>query len=132
MRKELDNEKQTGVILRGIVDDITKEYKNIYKKLYSDIETGEMTDVGEICCWWHLRIINHFGSMENTKPYIAMIQLAFKKNINLDKMESWRTIMRLKFGAEYIQMFDKFTQVPQIAARDLSERKTEFEVNPWG
>jgi len=120
-----EKEKAVGLALRAIVQDITDEVKHMIEELYDD------TPEGKICYKWHMRCICYFGNMDHASPYIAIIQHAFKKKINLDEKESWRALMRIKVGAEYMELMNKYTQIPQLAARDLSDKK-EYSSNPWG
>jgi len=121
----LEREKAVGLALRAIVQDITDEVKHMIRELYDDNEVGE-------CCYkWHMRCIAYWGSMEHSAPYIAIIQEAYRKGKILDTMDSWKALMRMKVGEEYMELMNKYTQIPQLAARDLSDKK-KFETNPWG
>ena len=121
----LDKEKAVGLALRAIVQDITDDVKATIKGLYDD------SDVGKVCFKWHIYIISKWGSMKHAAPYIAIIQRAYKKGKNLDENENWKAFMRLRIGEEYMELMNRFTQIPQLAARDFGD-KSKFEHNPWG
>ena len=122
----LEKEKAVGLALRAIVQDITDEVKHMIQELYDD------TEIGQVCYKWHMRCVCYFGNMDHASPYISIIQRAFQKGRNLDEMETWRSLMRIKVGAEYMELMNKYTQIPQLAARDLSDKKEKYQSNPWG
>jgi len=121
----LDKEKAVGLALRAIVQDTTDDVKNTIKELYDD------TEVGKVCYKWHMRIISKFGSMKHASQYRAIVEKAYRKGINLDENDRWKALMRSIVGQEYMELMNRFTQIPQLAARDLSDKK-KFDSNPWG
>jgi hypothetical protein len=120
-----EKEKAVGLALRAIVQDTTDDVKRTVEELYGDSE------IGKICYKWHMRIVSKFGNMDHTKVCLRVIEVAFKKKINLDKNELWKAYMRRIYPTEYMELMNKFTQIPQLAARDLSDKK-EYGSNPWG
>ena len=54
--------------------------------------------------------------------------------INLDEFEEWKQLMKLKMSPEFIKMINNFTQIPQLAVRDISENRPEHseKIDPWG
>ena len=118
-RSKFDTEKLVGVQLRAISGDIGTEFRNRLRELY------DPTPVGDACYYWHVTIMNYFKDTDETNDLVTMVQIAYENDINLNESTSWKRIMRLKMGAQFIGMMDKFTQIPQLAARDISVRKED-------
>ena len=120
---KFDSEKLAGVQLRAISGDVGEAFRTKLRELYSD------TDVGNSCYKWHVIVTNCFV---DTKTYVSIIQLAYKKGINLDEYEPWKTLMRIKMGGEFIRLIANFTQIPQLAVRDVQEERVRgVTVDPW-
>jgi hypothetical protein len=126
MTNKFENEKLVGVQIRAIAGDVSRAYRERIRELYSD------TPCGDSCYKWHIAISSYFADTDEALSYIAMIQIAYNKGMILDECESWKAIVRYKMSTEFMQMMDKFTQIPQLAARDLSEKKEDdYNYNPW-
>ena len=127
MPSKFETEKLVGVQLRAISGDIGIDFRKTLRALYDD------TEVGNSCYKWHVVITSYFSD-ETAQKYIAMIILAYENDINLDEFDEWKQLMKLKMSPEFIKMMDKFTQIPQLAVRDISENRPEHSenVDPWG
>lgn len=125
MLSRFDTEKLVGVQLRAVAGDISRQFRDdTLKPLYSDSD-GTMTEIGTICHKWHWAVCAYFSDLEKARPYTYLIQMCYKRNINLEKSEFWKLLLRLKLPEEFFKMMDKFTQIPQLAARDASKPKTD-------
>jgi formylmethanofuran dehydrogenase subunit A len=100
------------------------------EQLYKNAD-GELDEIGEVCAKWHWSVVRFFEDVEKAEPFVMIIQMAFKKKINLDKNDSWKMLMRMELPGEFIKKMGHFTQVPQIAVMDMSKRKKEEEITDW-
>jgi len=123
---KFDTEKLVGLQLRAVAGDISREFRTeLLEKLYSDDE------IGKICAKWHWAVSAYFADQKKARTFIAYIQLAYDDKENLDEDEEWKQIMRFVIGEEFFNMMDKFTQIPQLSARNIAKPK-EKPVRKWG
>ena len=120
---KFDTEKLVGVQLRAIAGDVGEAFRTKLRELYDD------SDSGKSCYKWHVIVTNYFL---NTSKYTPIIQLAYKKGIILDEYEPWKMLMRIDMSDEFIRLIGNFTQIPQLAVRDVQEeRERGVEYSPW-
>ncbi len=132
VQTKFDTERVVGVQLRAISGDISREFREeVLEEIYKD-KSGNITDVGKSCAKWHWAVCSYFGNPNEAEDFIMIIQHAFRKGINLDNDERWKFILRITLPTEFFNMMDKFTQIPQLAARNLAKPHEEEHSNPWG
>jgi hypothetical protein len=109
----LGKEAKVGAMLRTMTGDMAARLKAIIEELYGD------TDIGKICAKWHMIVMRYASSMEEARPYTAIILLCHEYNINLDECDEWKRLMRWVLPEEFYKTVDAIgTQVPKLAARD--------------
>jgi hypothetical protein len=117
---------KVGAMLRTMTGDVAKAFQETLKSLYTD-DDGNLTSVGESCCRWHWTIVKVSPDPYIMRKYVAIIQTAYEYNINLDKLPSWKRMIRIILPEEFLSKMKTYTQVPQIAIMDetkILQKKT--------
>lgn len=105
-------------MIRHMSGDVGLSFQKTLRELYQD-EKGELSDIGEICCKWHWIVVKYAVNPYMMRGYVALIQTAFDNGINLDKLKSWKRMMRVVLPEEFLMKMNDFTtQVPKIAIMD--------------
>jgi len=109
---------KVGKMIRNMTGDVGKAFQETLKLLYMNKE-GQLTIVGESCWKWHWTIAKYAVNPYAMRPYIAVIQTAFRRNINLDKVPAWKEMLRIILPEEFLTKINNHTtQVPVIAIMD--------------
>lgn len=117
---------RVGAMLRTMTGDVAESFQDTLKQLYTD-DTGGLTEVGESCCRWHWTVVKFSADAYIMRRYVAVIQMAYDAGINLDKLSSWKRLIRIVLPEEFLSKMKGFTQVPQIAIMDekkVTDKKT--------
>ena len=131
MPSKFNTERLVGLQLRAISGDISREFiEDVLDKIYSD-ENGNLTESDISCKNWSFNIGAYFADENKKRFYMELIILMQHKQINLDESKLWKFLMKREITIEFFKMFDKFTQVPQLSARNKAKPKTEEEDEEW-
>jgi len=116
---------KVGAMIRNMVGDIGVSFQDTLKTLYKD-ENGELTETGEVCCKWHWAIAKYAVNPLQMRGYVSIIQTCYEQKINLDKLKSWKAMMRVILPEEFLMKMETFaTQVPKLAIMDDTHSKRE-------
>lgn len=93
-------------------------FQKTLKELYSEPD-GNLSEIGDVCCKWHWIVVKYAVNPYMMRGYVSLIQTAFENGVNLDKLKSWRRLMRVILPEEFLMKMNEFTtQVPKIAVMD--------------
>ena len=122
-----DTERLVGLQLRAISGDVSREFVNgELKKIFSD-ENNEQTSVDISCQNWCFAIGAYFSDEKKQEFYMNLLILMQQRQINPDDSKLWKFLMKKDLTIQFFKMFDKFTQVPQLAARNRAKPKEDEE-----
>ncbi len=120
-----DSDMRIGAMVRSMSQDIKENYKKHIYDLYAD-ESGNCEGYRSICAKWHWDLIVSGYDMNRIDRYIVIIQRAYQQKIDLDKNETWRTLMRMLLPSQFIKKVRaEFTQIPMLAMMDPSDYDTK-------
>jgi len=115
-------------MIRHMSGDVGLSFQKTLKELYKE-EDGSITKVGESCCKWHWIVVKYAVNPYMMRGYVSLIQTAFENGVDLDRLKSWKRLMRVILPEEFLMKMNDFTtQVPKIAIMDdqhgeLKEKK---------
>lgn len=108
---------KVGAMLRTMTGDVGKAFQHTLLQLYTEND-GALSEVGEACCRWHWALVKFSPNPYAMRTYVSMIQTAYEYDINLDKLPSWKRLIRIILPEEFLSKMKGYTQVPQIAIMD--------------
>ena len=116
MVTNLENEMRVGAMIRRLSGEVRDAMKDQIYELYTDNE-GNMEGYRESCARWHWLLLVYSSDLDKARKYIGFIQIAFEKQIDLDKHKAWKLFMRMYLPEEAVKQIKggAFTQVPKLS-----------------
>ncbi len=109
---------KVGAMIRHMSGDVGQAFQKTLLELYKDSE-GNISEIGQICCDWHWTIVKYAINPYMMRKYISIIQSAYEHNVNLNKNDAWKRLLRIILPEEFLMKMNDFTtQVPKIAIMD--------------
>lgn len=116
---------RVGAMIRHMTGDVGESFQRTLQELYKN-ENGKVTHIGQICCKWHWILVKYSVNPYESRRFVSVIQTAYRRNINLDKLPQWKEMLRIILPEEFLTKMNNFTtQVPKIAIMDDTHTRAE-------
>ena len=126
-RSKFETERLVGIQLRAISGDITREFREgVLTEIYTD-DTETINEISKNCSEWAFNVGAYLSNEEKKRLYNNLLIIYDQEKIDPKKDKLWKLLMKLEMPIEFFKMFDKFTQVPQLSARNKAKPKEEEE-----
>jgi hypothetical protein len=114
-------------MVRVMTRDVKDSFVDLLKTLYADDE-GKFSEPYRIsCAKWHWALSKYSPDPDDIDKWACFIELAYQKEIDLDKDPRWKHLMRRILPKDFMKKMSHFQQVPQIAVMDDTKMNTEEE-----
>lgn len=112
----LENEMRVGAMIRTMSGEMRDDLRDQIYELYAD-KDGNTEGYRESCARWHWLLLVYSMDLKQANKYVALIQQAFKKQVDLDQNDRWKFMMRMFLPEQAIKQIKNgpFTQVPKLA-----------------
>ena len=114
----LETEMRIGAMIRTMSGDVRDSFRQQVYELYDADEEAKTKTYKEACARWHWNLIVYCDDVDIVNKYIAFIQIAYRKKMDLDNSEIWKQLMRIVLPSQFIKKIEGLTQVPRLAIMD--------------
>lgn len=119
MVSRFEQEMKVGAMIRSMSRDIKDGMKQKIELLYSDEDGNLEEPYRKACAEWHWNIVAYCKDEKVINDYTGLIEIAFNKEIDLNKSKSWKAMMRRVLPIQFVKKVEDFaSQVPQLAIMD--------------